>query len=72
MTRLVWHQWAAIGLTVILAGNAAAQSYLAGLFAFAAVLAVVWGFVSSNDADAARVERDAAVTWARRRRESQR
>ena len=70
MRSLLWHQWLAIGLAVIFAINAASQSYLAGLCAFAAVLAIVWGFAESNAAHDARIERDRVVTLARRDREA--
>ena len=66
MTHLLWHQIATIGLAVIFAINAASQSYLAGLFAVAAVLAITWGFVEANAKDAARAERDDARAMLRR------
>ena len=67
---LVWHQIATIGMAVIFAINAASQSYLAGLFAFAAVLAITWGYLEANAKDAARVERDDARRQLRREHEA--
>ena len=70
MTRLLWHQWLSLGLATVLAVKAASSNGTTGLFAFAAVLAIGWGFVASNAADEARVERDRVVTLARRDREA--
>ncbi len=70
--NLVWHQWLTIGLATLFIPAAASHGFAAGVLAVGCVLAIVWGFAEANAKDAARAERDSALTWARRSRESQR